>query len=79
MKIAMIALALTLLAGCAIVPVGSYDVYDAPYYSSPYYSSPYYHSPGYYYHRPGFYRPWHRGFYGHGPYGPRRGGHGRYR
>jgi len=82
MKIAMIAFALTLLAGCAIVPVGPYDVYDGPYYSTPYYSSPgyyYYSSPGYYY-GPGFHRPWHRGYYGRGLYdGPRHGGYGRHR
>ncbi|MEN6321082.1 MAG: hypothetical protein ABFD82_20330 [Syntrophaceae bacterium] len=79
MKTAMVALAFTLLAGCAIVPAGPYDVYGGPYYSTPYYPSPgyyYYPSPGYYYYGPGFHRPWHRGYYGRGLYGPRHGGYG---
>lgn len=74
MKTALIVLALFLLAGCAVVPVASYDTYDdGPYYSSYYYSTPVFRCYGCYggY---GYHRPWHRDHYKHGRHGPRHDG-----
>lgn len=85
MKLIMILLALTLLAGCAVVPIAPYDDYG------PYYSSPYYAPPVYGYHGYGYYTPWYNRSYEYGHYGPRhhgyyggrgsgyRGGYGHYR
>ena len=70
MKLMMIALALTLLAGCAVVPIAPYDGYG-PYYSSPYYAPPVYG----YHHGYGYYTPWYNGSYKYGHYGPRYHGY----
>lgn len=80
MKAAMIILALTLLAGCAVVPAAPYNAYG-PYYPSPYYASPVYVYQGFSYYRPlhhGYYGPRYHSYYrGRGYFRP--GGPGRYR
>lgn len=93
MKIIMVAIALSALAGCAIVPLACYDCYD-PYdgasYSTPSdtYSSNRYpitgladsdstSSTGYYGY--GYYRPQYSPYYGYGYYGPRYPGYYGYR
>jgi len=72
MKAAMIILALTLLAGCAVAPAVPYDAYG-PYYPSPYYASPVYVYQGF-----SYYRPLPHGYYGpryHSPYYCKGRGH----
>jgi hypothetical protein len=79
MKTAMIIVVLTLLVGCAVVPIAPYSAY-VPAYPSPYYASPGYgYGSGYY--RPsyyGYYGPRSGGYYGRGGYGY-YGGYGHYR
>lgn len=67
MRTMVVLLALTLLAGCAVVPVGPYDAFDGPYY---------YSAPAHVYYEYGYHRPWHRSYYGHGYYRPRFDGRG---
>lgn len=91
MKVIMIVLAFTMIGGCAIVPLGSYDAYS-PYYSSSYYPSTgndYYSSgypvaqySGYYgytgYSGYGYGRPSYSGYYGHGYQRPAYSGYSGY-
>jgi hypothetical protein len=73
MKITMIVLALTLLAGCAIIPLAPYDAYG------PGYPSSYYASTENEYYSYDYYTPRYSGYYG-SPYPGYHGyGHGYYR
>ncbi|HNY70201.1 MAG TPA: hypothetical protein PKH14_05390 [Syntrophorhabdus sp.] len=94
MKIIVIVLGLSVLTGCAIVPLACYDCYDS-YYGSSYsvssdnpYSSGRYPTTGLadapsssgtnYYGYP-YYRTQYPDYYGHGYYGPRYPGYYGYR
>jgi hypothetical protein len=80
MKTLMIALVLTLLAGCAVVPLAPYDAYG-PSYASPSYAPPVHRYYGYGYSRPwdnGYYGPRYYGYYGERGYGY-HGGYGHWR
>ena len=67
MKKTVIILAITLLTGCAIVPIAPYGAYDPPY------APPYYAPPAHGYYGSGYYRPSYNGYYGGRRYGYHRG------